>query len=33
MSMGLKQTRKIGLERKEAWLGLKNLIFNFLSFL
>ena len=28
MSMGGKLTRKIGLERTEAWWGLKNLTFN-----
>jgi hypothetical protein len=33
MSMGGKLTRKIGLERSEAWWGLKNLTFNFLRFL
>jgi IS5 family transposase len=33
MSMGGKLTRKIGLERNEAWWGLKNLTFNFLRFL
>jgi hypothetical protein len=32
MSMGGKLTRKIGLERSEAWWGLKNLTFNFLRF-
>ena len=30
MSMGGKLTRKIGLEKNEAWWGLKNLTFNFL---
>ena len=33
MSMGGKLTRKIGLERTEAWWGLKNLTFNFLRYL
>jgi IS5 family transposase len=33
MSMGGKLTRKIGLERNEAWWGLKNLAFNFLRYL
>ncbi len=33
MSMGGKMTRKIGLERTEAWWGLKNLTFNFLRYL
>jgi IS5 family transposase len=33
MSMGGKLTRKIGIERNEAWWGLKNLTFNFLRFL
>ena len=33
MSMGGKLTRKIGLERTEAWWGLKNLAFNFLHYL
>jgi hypothetical protein len=33
MSMGGKLSRKIGLPRNEAWLGLKNLTFNFLRFL
>ena len=33
MSMGGKLSRKIGLARNEAWLGLKNLTFNFLRFL
>ena len=33
MSMGEKLTRKIGLERTQAWWGLKNLTFNFLHFL
>jgi IS5 family transposase len=33
MSMVGKLTRKIGLERSEAWRGLKNLTFNFLHFL
>lgn len=32
-SMGGKITRKIGLERNEAWWGLKNLTFNFLRYL
>jgi transposase, IS5 family len=32
-SMGGKFTRKIGLERNEAWWGLKNLTFNFLRYL
>jgi len=27
--MGGKLTRKIGIERNEAWWGLKNLTFNF----
>jgi hypothetical protein len=31
--MGGKLTRKIGLERNEAWWGLKNLTFNFLRYL
>lgn len=33
MSMGGKLTRKTGLERNEAWWGLKNLTFSFLRFL
>ena len=33
MSMGGKLTRKIGIERAEAWWGLKNLTFNFLRYL
>ncbi len=33
MSIGGKLTRKIGLERTEAWWGLKNLTFNFLHHL
>jgi IS5 family transposase len=33
MSMGGMQTRKIGLERNEAWWGFNNLTFNFLRFL
>lgn len=33
MSMGGKLTRKIGLERNEAWWGLKNLTLNFLRYL
>jgi len=33
MCMGGKLTRKIGLERTEAWWGLKNLTFNFLRYL
>ena len=33
MSMVWKLTRTIGLERNEAWCGLKNLTFNFLCFL
>ena len=33
MSMGGKLTRKIGIERNEAWWGLKNLTFNFLRLL
>ena len=33
MSMGGKLTRKIGLERTEAWWGLKDLAFNFLRYL
>ena len=33
ISMGGKLTRKIGLERTEAWWGLKNLAFNFLHYL
>jgi hypothetical protein len=33
MSMGGKLTRKIGLEKSEAWWGLKNLTFNFLRYL
>lgn len=32
MSMGGKQTRKIGLERTEAWWGPKNLTFNFVHY-
>jgi len=32
-SMGGKLTRKIGLERNEAWCGLKNLTLNFLRYL
>ena len=32
-SMGGKLTRKIGLERNEAWWGLKNMTFNFLRYL
>jgi hypothetical protein len=32
-SMGGKLTRKIGLEKTEAWWGLKNLTFNFLRYL
>jgi IS5 family transposase len=32
-SMGGKLTRKIGLERNEAWWGLNNLTFNFLRYL
>jgi IS5 family transposase len=32
-SMGEKLTRKIGLEKTEAWWGLKNLTFNFLRHL
>ena len=32
-SMGGKLTRKIGLERNEAWWALKNLTFNFLRYL
>ena len=32
-SMGGKLTRKIGLERNEAWRALKNLTFNFLRYL
>jgi hypothetical protein len=31
--MGGKLTRKIGIERNEAWWGLKNLTFNFLRYL
>jgi hypothetical protein len=30
MSMGGKLTQRIGVERNEAWWGLKNLTFNFL---
>jgi hypothetical protein len=33
MSMGGKLTRKIGIERNEAWWDLKNLTFSFLGFL
>jgi hypothetical protein len=33
MTMGGKLTRKIGIERNEAWWGLKNLTFNFLRLL
>ncbi|MCT4367841.1 MAG: IS5 family transposase, partial [Synechococcaceae cyanobacterium MAG-AL2] len=33
MSMGGKLTRKIGLQKNEAWWGLKNLTFNFLRYL
>nr|WP_255144128.1 transposase [Synechococcus sp. EJ6-Ellesmere] len=33
MTMGGKLTRKIGLERNEAWWEHKNLTFNFLRFL
>ena len=33
MSMGGKQTRKIGLKRNQAWWGFKNLTFNFLRYL
>jgi len=33
MTMGGKLTRKIGLEKTEAWWGLKNLTFNFLRYL
>jgi hypothetical protein len=33
MSMGGQLTRKIGLEKTEAWWGLKNLTFNFLQYL
>jgi transposase, IS5 family len=33
MSMDGKLTRRIELERNEAWWGLKNLTFNFLRFL
>jgi transposase, IS5 family len=33
MPMGEKLTRKIGLERNDAWWGLKNLTFNFLRYL
>ena len=33
MSMGGRLTRKIGLEKSEAWWGLKNLTFNFLRYL
>jgi hypothetical protein len=33
MSMGGKLTRKIGLERSQAWWGLKNLTFNFRRYL
>jgi IS5 family transposase len=33
MSMGGKISRTIGLPGNEAWLGLKNLTFNFLRFL
>jgi len=31
--MGGKLTRKIGLQKNEAWWGLKNLTFNFLRYL
>ena len=33
MSMGGKLTRKIGLQRNEAWWGLKSLTFNLLRYL
>ena len=33
VSMGGKLTRKIGLDRNDAWWGLKNLTFNFLRYL
>jgi len=33
MTMGGKTTRMIGLARTEAWLGLKNLTYNFLRYL
>ena len=33
MSMGGKLTRKTGLERNDAWWGLKNLTFNILRYL
>jgi hypothetical protein len=33
MSMGGKLTKKNGLEKNEAWCGLKNLTFNFLHYL
>jgi IS5 family transposase len=33
VSMGGKLTKKIGLERTEAWWGLKNLAFNLLRYL
>ena len=33
MTMGGNLIRKIGLERTEAWWGLKNLSFNFLRYL
>ena len=33
MPMGGKLTNKIGLEKTEAWWGLKNLSFNFLRYL
>ena len=33
VSMGGKLTRRIGLQRNEAWWGLKNLTFNFLRYL
>jgi hypothetical protein len=32
-TMGGKQIRKSGIERNEAWLGIKNIAFNFLRFL
>jgi hypothetical protein len=33
LSMGGKLTRKIGIERNEAWWGLRNPTLNFLRFL
>ena len=33
MSMGGKMTRRIGLERNNAWWGLNNLTYNFLRYI